>query len=70
MTEEAKQAQVSDQPTPDIPSAVKPELTPEMAQWLVTKLDCPVQLDSHAERNNFASVINKLIAIANWKDPE
>lgn len=48
----------------------KPELPADMAAWLVNKLDCPFQLDGHADRNNFAAVINRLIAIANWKEPE
>lgn len=46
----------------------KPEMTPSMAGWLVTKLDCAVELNSHEERNNFAACINTLIAIANWKE--
>ena len=48
----------------------KPELPPDMAAWLVQKLDTPIQLNNHADRNNFAAVINRLIAIANWKEPE
>lgn len=75
MTTEATKANTDedspeDSKASDIGSKVKPEFPAEMAQWFVTKLDCPVQLDSHSDRNNFAACINKLIAIANWKDPE
>lgn len=55
---------------PEIGSKVKPELPQKMAQWLVTKLDCPVELNSHEDRNNFAACVNKLIEIANWKEAE
>ena len=48
--------------------AGKPELPPEMAAWLVNKLDGPIPLENHQERNNFAAVINRLVAIANWKE--
>lgn len=48
----------------------KPELPADMAAWLVNKLDCPFELNGHQDRNNFAAVINRLIAIANWKEPE
>lgn len=52
---------------PEIKPGVKPEMPADMAAWLVTKLDTPIELNNHAERNNFAACINRLIAIANWK---
>lgn len=74
MTETAEQQQPEapqvNLETPDISPAAKPEFPADMAGWLVTKLDCEVELKSHADRNNFAACINQLIAIANWKAPE
>jgi len=56
--------------TPEIKAATRPMMEPDMAAWLVEKLNCPVELNGHEDRNNFAAVVNKLIAIANWKEPE
>jgi hypothetical protein len=45
-----------------------PEIPPEMAAWAVQKLDVEFPgLNSHAERNNFAAFINKLVEIANYR---
>ena len=63
-------AEVTQQTPPDINPTEKPELDAAMAGWLVQKLDCAVELNGHEDRNNFAAVINRLIAIANWKAPE
>ena len=53
---------------PEIEPKVKPVMEPAMAAWLVQKLDCPVVLENHEERNKFAAVINQLVAIANWRE--
>lgn len=68
MTETAKKTE--NPVAPDIQSQLKPEFPADMAKWLVTKLDCPVELNNHEDRNNFAACVNKLIEIANWKAPE
>lgn len=74
MTETAEKtktgAQENTPEKPDIQRATKPEFPPDMAKWLVTKLDCPVELNNHEDRNNFAACVNQLIAIANWKEAE
>lgn len=68
MTEKAAETKTDETAkTPDIQPKVKPEFPADMAKWLVTKLDCPVELNSHEDRNNFAACINKLLEIANWK---
>ena len=53
---------------PEIQSKQKPVMEPAMAAWLVQKLDCPVVLENHEERNKFAACVNQLVAIANWKE--
>ena len=48
-----------------------PKVDAEMAAWAVTKLDTEIAgLSNHQERNKFAAFINRLIEIANWKEPE
>ena len=61
---------VSDIKPPKPEKPAKPEMPAEMAAWLVNKLDCPIQLDGHQERNKFAACVNKLIEIANWQEDE
>ena len=48
----------------------KPELTPQMAEYLLTKLDQPIHCDGINDRNNLAIATATLARIANWKEDE
>lgn len=52
------------------PEQPKPELEPEMAQWLLRILDCELPLKGHKDRNNMQVVSEKLVAIANWNEKD
>ena len=46
----------------------QPVLTAKEAAYLVQRLDCPIPLSGHQDRNNFQMVITKLIQIAQWQE--